>query len=601
MTPARASTYAPLTWRSVRDLIDHHLLKVHFQPIADLRDGSVHAHEALVRGPVDSRLAMPDALFAVAHHEGCGFELEVESVKQALRAWSGSRRTGRLFLNFSADSLVRMLRERSIKDVLQIASEQGVAPSMLVIELTEHEQVRDFDALLATCTTLRRHGVTIALDDFGDGRSSLRLWSELKPDIVKIDKYFLKDLARHGDKLQTLRALLQIAETFGSRLVAEGLEGAEELRLARDLGITFGQGWALGRPLPQPVEQLLPLAQSVLASPDIAVFPELKRASNSGFTASRLLITAPSIPPTATHDAVYEMLREPDALHALAVVEDDKPIALVNRSQFIANYARPYFKELYGNKPCTLFASLSPLTIELHTGIEELTNVLTSGDQRYLTEGFVITEGGRYKGLGTGQQLVRAVTEARIEAARHANPLTFLPGNIPITDHIERLLASGRDFVAGYADLNHFKPYNDQYGYWRGDEMIRLVAGVLGAHCDPRRDFVGHVGGDDFVILFQSTDWQERCHRIVAIFNEKAKELFDAEALAAGGIHAEDRHGDMRFHPCTTLCIGAVPVQPGRFDHAEDVASAAASAKRQAKRDNLSVVVQDPWVQPTTF
>ena len=601
MTPARASTYAPLTWRSVRDLIDHHLLKVHFQPIADLRDGSVHAHEALVRGPVDSRLAMPDALFAVAHHEGCGFELEVESVKQALRAWSGSRRTGRLFLNFSADSLVRMLRERSIKDVLQIASEQGVAPSMLVIELTEHEQVRDFDALLATCTTLRRHGVTIALDDFGDGRSSLRLWSELKPDIVKIDKYFLKDLARHGDKLQTLRALLQIAETFGSRLVAEGLEGAEELRLARDLGITFGQGWALGRPLPQPVEQLLPLAQSVLASPDIAVFPELKRASNSGFTASRLLITAPSIPPTATHDAVYEMLREPDALHALAVVEDDKPIALVNRSQFIANYARPYFKELYGNKPCTLFASLSPLTIELHTGIEELTNVLTSGDQRYLTEGFVITEGGRYKGLGTGQQLVRAVTEARIEAARHANPLTFLPGNIPITDHIERLLASGRDFVAGYADLNHFKPYNDQYGYWRGDEMIRLVAGVLGAQCDPRRDFVGHVGGDDFVILFQSTDWQERCHRIVAIFNEKAKELFDAEALAAGGIHAEDRHGDMRFHPCTTLCIGAVPVQPGRFDHAEDVASAAASAKRQAKRDNLSVVVQDPWVQPTTF
>jgi diguanylate cyclase (GGDEF)-like protein len=601
MTPARASTYAPLTWRSVRDLIDHHLLKVHFQPIADLRDGSVHAHEALVRGPVDSRLAMPDALFAVAHHEGCGFELEVESVKQALRAWSGSRRTGRLFLNFSADSLVRMLRERSIKDVLQIASEQGVAPSMLVIELTEHEQVRDFDALLATCTTLRRHGVTIALDDFGDGRSSLRLWSELKPDIVKIDKYFLKDLARHGDKLQTLRALLQIAETFGSRLVAEGLEGAEELRLARDLGITFGQGWALGRPLPQPVEQLLPLAQSVLASPDIAVFPELKRASNSGFTASRLLITAPSIPPTATHDAVYEMLREPDALHALAVVEDDKPIALVNRSQFIANYARPYFKELYGNKPCTLFASLSPLTIELHTGIEELTNVLTSGDQRYLTEGFVITEGGRYKGLGTGQQLVRAVTEARIEAARHANPLTFLPGNIPITDHIERLLASGRDFVAGYADLNHFKPYNDQYGYWRGDEMIRLVAGVLGAQCDPRCDFVGHVGGDDFVILFQSTDWQERCHRIVAIFNEKAKELFDAEALAAGGIHAEDRHGDMRFHPCTTLCIGAVPVQPGRFDHAEDVASAAASAKRQAKRDNLSVVVRDPWVQPTTF
>lgn len=601
MTSPHASTFAALTWRSAADLIKHRLLKAHFQPIADLRDGKVYAHEALIRGPVGSHMAMPDALFAAANRDGCGFELEVECVRQAMAAWAGSHRTGRLFLNLSAGALVRTLAERSIEDVIQIAGTHGIAPSSVVIELTEHEQVRDFEALLAACTTLRRHGIGIALDDFGDGRSSLRLWSELKPDIVKIDKYFLKDLARHGDKLQTLRALLQIAETLGSRLVAEGLEGAEELRLARDLGISYGQGWALGHPSAEPVMELPAPAKVVLTSRDIAIFPEPKRASNTGYTASRLLITAPAITADTTHDAVYELLRERDALHALAVVEGDKPVALINRSQFIGSYARPYFKELYGSKPCTLFASLAPLTIELHTGIEELTGVLTSGDQRYLTEGFIITEGGRYRGLGTGQQLVRAVTEARIEAARHANPLTFLPGNIPITDHIERLLGSGRDFVAGYADLNHFKPYNDQYGYWRGDEMIRLVAGVLVANCDPRRDFVGHVGGDDFVVLFQSNDWLERCERIVEIFNEKAKGLFDSEALAAGGIHAEDRHGDMRFHPCTTLCIGAVPVQPGRFEHAEDVASAAASAKRQAKRSKLSVAVLDAGSAPTQF
>lgn len=595
------STYAPLACRTVRDLIEHRVLQAHFQPIGDLRDGTVHAHEALIRGPAGSALAMPDAMFAAAHLEGCDFELEVECVRQALRAWAKGRRTGRLFLNLSAGALVRTLAERSIEEVLAGAERHGIPASSLVVELTEHERVRDPDALLTACTTLRRHGVGIALDDFGDGRSSLRLWSELKPELVKIDKYFLKDLARHGDKLQTLRALLQIAETLGSRLVAEGLEGAEELRLARDLGIMYGQGWALGRPAAEPVVDLLPEARTVLASRDIAVFPELKRASNSGYTASRLLIAAPAVRPDTSHDAVYELLRERDALHALAVVDHDKPVALINRSQFIAGYARPYFKELYGNKPCTLFANLAPLTIELHTGIEELTGVLTSGDQRYLTEGFIITEGGRYRGLGTGQQLVRAVTEARIEAARHANPLTFLPGNIPISDHIERLLDSGRDFVAGYADLNHFKPYNDHYGYWRGDEMIRLVARVLIAHCDTRRDFVGHVGGDDFVVLFQSNDWLERCERIVAGFNDKARELFDPEALQAGGIEAEDRHGDMRFHPCTTLCIGAVQVQPRRYANAEDVASAAATAKRAAKHSGRGVVVLDGAPRDTGY
>lgn len=590
MTSLPTSTYATLTCRTVRDLIARRVLRAHFQPIADLRDGSVYAHEALIRGPVGSAHAMPDALFAAANLEQCGFELEVECVRQALGAWAEGPNQGRLFLNLSASALVRILNERRIEDVINAAGAQGVAPSSVVIELTEHEHVRDPDALLTACMTLRRNGVAIALDDFGDGRSSLRLWSELKPEFVKIDKYFLKDLARHGDKLQTLRALMQIAETFGSRLVAEGLEGAEELRLARDLGIIYGQGWALGRPAPTPVSALPQSARTVLTSRDIAVFPELKRASNGGYTASRLLITAPTVGPQTTHDAVYELLRERDGLHAVAVVDQDKPIALIDRSQFIASYARPYYKELYGNKPCTMNANLAPLLIELHTGIEELTVVLTSGDQRYLTEGFIITEGGRYRGLGTGQKLVRAVTEARIEAARHANPLTFLPGNIPISDHIARLLASGRDFVAAYGDLNHFKPYNDHYGYWRGDEMIRLVARVLVSHCDAQRDFVGHVGGDDFVILFQSEDWLARSELIVSVFNEKARDLFDPDALAAGGIEAEDRHGDMRFHPCTTLSIGTVQVHPGRFEHVEDVASAAAAAKRAAKHGNRGVV-----------
>ena len=110
-------------------------------------------------------------------------------------------------------------------------------------------------------------------------------------------------------------------------------------------------------------------------------------------------------------------------------------------------------------------------------------------------DGFIVTENGPYVGLGTGDQLVRSVTEARIEAARHANPLTFLPGNISISQHIERLLKKQVHFVACYADLNHFKPYNGYYGYWRGDEMIRLMARLAMEQCDTQRDFLGHVGG----------------------------------------------------------------------------------------------------------
>ncbi|HMR71058.1 MAG TPA: GGDEF domain-containing protein, partial [Rubrivivax sp.] len=166
------------------------------------------------------------------------------------------------------------------------------------------------------------------------------------------------------------------------------------------------------------------------------------------------------------------------------------------------------------------------------------------------------------------------------------------PGNIPITQHIERLLAAGRDFVACQADLNHFKPFNDLYGYWRGDEMILMAARCLSAQADPQRDFLGHVGGDDFVILFQSEDWQARCRRAVADFNAAARELYDDQARAAGGVMAEDRHGVERFHPLTTLSIGAARMC-GCAHKAADAANLAARAKRAAKARNVDLLVLD--------
>jgi EAL domain-containing protein (putative c-di-GMP-specific phosphodiesterase class I)/GGDEF domain-containing protein len=581
LSPLRAQT-----------LMQNELLSTLFQPIMRLDKGEIYGHEALVRGPSGSHLEFPDALFAAGRREGLSAELEMHCALQALRDWSAQELPGKLLLNMSASALAHASAPSQWARGLETLRELKIAPSSLVIELTEHERVADIEGLRRTLAGLRRHGVGIALDDFGDGRSSLRLWSEIQPDLVKIDKYFSHELPAHAEKLQTFRALLQLAETFGAQLVAEGIETAEELRVLRDLGVSHGQGWFLGRPAARGLTAPPAQALEVLTSKDIAVLPELRRAAASGVTAERLVLKAPAVAQDCSHEQLYRLFEAHEQLHAVAVIDEaGRPIALVDRSQFIARWAKPFFNDLYGRRACTLFANSTPLIVDADTGIEALTSILTSTDQRYLREGFIITRRGRYLGLGTGEQLVRSVTEARIEAARHANPLTFLPGNIPLSQHIDRLIASGRSFVAAYADLNHFKPFNDEYGYWRGDEMIRLLARVTSSHCDSQRDFVGHVGGDDFVLLFQSEDWEQRCEDIVVRFNELARGLFDPEALEAGGIMAEDRHGERRFHPCTTLSIGAVRVAPGSLARSEDVASAAATAKRHAKHGQLSIYV----------
>lgn len=555
-------------------------------------DGSIYAHEALIRGPKGTPLHTPDALLAAARKEGLLLDFEIACVAAALEQWALRAQPGRLFVNLSASALLELVRAGSAEALIRHVRKLGLQPRMLVIEITEHEHVTHIAALSEVVQQVQAGGVMLALDDFGDARSSLRLWSELRPDFVKLDKYFTADLSHHAKKVQAIRALMQIAEIFGTTLVAEGIETAADLRIVRDLGVRLGQGHFMGRPIPQPRSSIEPEATAVLQNQRVSVMPELRYAPEPGRRRDLKVLLAPTATSDMTHDDIDRLFAANPGLHALAIVEHATPFGLIDRRQFMERYAKRYFKELYGRKPCVTFANMSPRRVERDHDIEELVGILTSQDQRYLTEGFIVTENGRYVGLGTGDQLVRSVTESRIEAARHANPLTFLPGNIPITQHIERLLASGGEFVACYGDLNNFKPFNDHYGYWRGDEMIRLMASLSIGHCDAQRDFVGHVGGDDFILLLQSDDWETRCEQLVAAFNTGAAALYDEPAQKAGGIEAEDRHGVQRFFPFTSLSIGAVRVRKGQFRCAEQVANAAAAAKHDAKAANAGLFVR---------
>lgn len=562
-----------------------------YQPIVSLRDGAIYAHEALIRGPLNTSFHTPDVLLAAAEHESLSFEFENFCAATALDRWGALIDPGRLFVNISADVLMQVLKQCGRDALMDLIKSFGVLPRMLVLEITEYERVSDMDDFATVVRDIRSAGVSFALDDFGDGKSSLRLWSQLKPEFVKIDKYFTKDISQHADKLKTIQALQQIAAIFDTLLIAEGIETEDDLRVLRDLGIPYGQGYFLGRPALLPREQIETTALEVMQDRRVAVFPELRRASKGGSLSRLAVLEAPAVGLTTTNDELAAVFLAHTTLHAVALIDGSRPVGIINRASFMNEYSKLYYREVWGRKPCMAHANLEPRLIERDHNVDELVGILTSDDQRYLADGFIVTDNGRYEGMGTGEQLVRSVTETRIEAARHANPLTFLPGNIPISQHIERLLNSGVEFVACYADLNNFKPFNDQYGYWRGDEMIRLVARLALAHCDPRRDFVGHVGGDDFIILYQSTDWQAQCTHFITEFAERAVELFDESARKAGGIHAEDRFGVARFFPLTTISIGAVKIKRDEYSSAEQVASIAARAKHDAKTAGEGLVI----------
>ncbi len=574
---------------TLQRLMDENRLSPVFQPVVDLRTGSIYGHEALIRGPHEESLHMPADLLQLAARESLQVEFELHCVDLALRRWASLGQAGRLFVNMSPDVLMRAADDATAS-LRSLLSASGVSPHLVVIELTEQESASDWPALRQAVKTVRSLGVLLALDDFGEAHSGLRRWAELRPDFVKIDKFFTRSISTAHENVEVVRAIQQISAAMGTQLIAEGIAHADDLRLLRDLDIPYGQGHFLGHPAEAPLSNLAAAVTHVLGDNDIAIMPNAGQAH--AVLRGLPVIQAPGIELQATNEDVSRIFQDRVDLHALAMVSEGRPVALINRQEFMNRYAQLYFREVHGRKPAAGYANQTPLVIELAADMQELMGVLMSEDQRYLRDGFILTEDGNYVGLGSGDQLVRAVTETRIEAARHANPLTALPGNIPINMHIERLLIGGADFVACYADLNNFKAFNDHYGYWRGDEMIRAAARLLGRHSDPKRDFVGHIGGDDFIVLFQSADWERRCTRIVEEFGRQASTFYNDADRQAGGIEAEDRHGINRFFSICSLSIGAVRIDPGAMGCAEDVANEASLAKHDAKMSTSGIAVR---------
>ena len=583
--PAAADA-AWLTQENLRAFIDiyqQRRLFAVFQPILDFRAHGYLGFEGLIRGPADSPLHMPDILFGLARETGLTTEFERVCRAVVLHEFARLKLPGRLFLNISVGCLADP--EFANGHTQALLGELGLSARQIVIELTENQHVSDFSALRDVLADYRKLGYEFAIDDLGEGFSNLRIWSEVRPEFVKIDRHFVSGVADDALKFQLVKAMYEISDTCGVSLIAEGIETKAEFATVRDLGIVFGQGFLIARPAPLPSTEPAAAVRGLLKRSSVIMYPRPHPAAADGATTATLLV---AVAPLAPHDsnaaAIERFAREP-ALTALPVVAPDgQPLGLIHRYSLVDRFALPFDRQRYGNEPCTRFMDPQPFVVDHAASVQEVAQRLGRAAHHHVIDGFVITADGRYAGIGSSQALLALITDMQCHAARHANPLTQLPGSVPITEHVERLLDSDVGFVACCCDLGHFKPYNGSYGYRKGDELIRLLGGILGAACDARMDFVGHVGGDDFLLLLQSRDWQLRMSTALRTFDDSLAECVDAAHLRLGGYYGENRRGQTVFHALPTLSIGCLVVEPGMFRSHHEVAAAAGEAKKQAKK-----------------
>ncbi|MFV2064529.1 MAG: EAL domain-containing protein [Chloroflexota bacterium] len=231
---------------AVRDIVRARNLKPVYQPIVDLRDGSVLGFEGLIRPGASTPFSNPGQLFAAAAAAGRTVELDLACF-EVVAAGAGDISTNQvLTINLSPQTLE--LQDYSSSWLLEILARYHISPGRVIVELTEREAITDLDRLRRNVASLQHAGIRIAADDVGAGNAGLRLLSQVRFDIVKIDLSLVQDGAERDSARAVLRSLMDLAQRQGAVAIAEGLETAEQLRALRDLGITTGQGYLLGRP-----------------------------------------------------------------------------------------------------------------------------------------------------------------------------------------------------------------------------------------------------------------------------------------------------------------------------------------------------------------
>lgn len=557
-------------------IISEKMINTYFQPIISADGQSIYAYEALSRGPSGSILFNPINLFEQAKQQQKLFALESICRTKAIEQFTQQQLPGKLFLNISPETLLQPDHHRGF--TLELINTFGISPEQIVIEITEHSPTHDYELMRRAVKHYQGEGFSIALDDLGTGYSSLRLWSEVHPDFVKIDRHFITGIEKDKVKRDFVRSIVAIARSVKSQVIAEGIETLQEYETLCEIGVDYLQGYYFAKPSPTPSRSISKSAQRVWQQ--VKDSREIYKEQGQVGELKQDII---AVTPDTLVEEVTALFEANEQWFSIPVIANDTPVGIINRSILLEKLSKPFGRDLYVKRPVSQILDSQFISVERHMRLEIVSQLVVQRKRNKLQEDFIITEQGKYFGIGQVIDLLNMMTEIQIKSAKNSNPLTGLPGNFIIQDHINQLICNKKPFVVCYFDLDNFKPYNDQYGYAKGDVILLCIAQLLQKHCQPEIDFVGHVGGDDYVVVFRSSNWQNHVRAALDEFSRQCLSFYKPEHLNHNGIWAEDRFGEKRFFNLMSISVAAIDSSCSNLDSAATVSSRLSRIKAEAK------------------
>lgn len=580
--------------QAIVDLIDGNSLTVHFQPIFSASDGRVYGYEALTRMKQSSPFASISELFQKAKQTETISSLDVRCRENAISqavAQGVQDRGAFLFINICPETLVDSAHRDGLTD--ECAERWGFKKERIILEITEESAIEKFAIFKRAVDYYRKKGYKIAIDDFGAGYGGMKMLSIIEPDYIKIDRHFISNIDKANTKYNLVECIATACHRLGIRVIAEGIEREQELVTVINMDIALLQGYYLKEPSPtlngDRMSMPLPPRRSYASR------CSQENHCDAGTIAQHVI---PTHPDATVLDTFSRFIQNPD-VRSLPVVEGERVVGMLHRSRFLENHILGKYGYGFALNQYKTVESLMErrfLLIEANAALEEAAHKIQSRTTESRQDDICITKNGKYYGILSINILLDALTERSLLLAKGSNPLTGLPGNEFIQREIDRKLSQGMHFDVCYIDIDNFKPYNDHYGFEKGDYVIKTLAHIITETIADEAndfDFIGHIGGDDFIAITRPKNSVLTSTIIISAFENHLPEFHNASDFGQGHYTAGNRKGEQETFRLLSLSIGIVSTEFCKIESYAQLASIATEVKMAAKAREGSVIVRD--------
>jgi EAL domain-containing protein (putative c-di-GMP-specific phosphodiesterase class I) len=396
------------TW--LDDLLASDHLHVAFQPIINLHTAEIIGREVLGRigpGAVDARahgVNGPAALIEMAHAQGKLLALDHRFRQIGIQTFARAGATGTFFLNIDP----RVIDDPAFSAgfTRHVLEEHGVAPTRIVLELTESGAVLDSERLEQVVRHYADQGFRIALDDMGAGYASLSAVLRIRPHFLKIDKNLVRHVANDPMRIHLLRAIADFGARSGIQVIAEGVEDEQDLAALVACNIEFGQGYFFARPTPE-LGGLPAHVQETVRR----IAETTDRTKSPTRTIGSITQTIAAVPQSMAVEEVATILRNKVAFGGLAVVDaQGHAVGLVSRERLLAEMANMN----RNSRRTDELMDPHPLRVDASTSIEVAVRLAGSRDEARSHDPIIVEQAGHYLGLVSVPGLMRSIADGHV-------------------------------------------------------------------------------------------------------------------------------------------------------------------------------------------